>query len=83
MGWLQTLLLANLRSSYGTVLGGVCVGNQCYRAASVIVALGLSLGCTKVVEDKTPAAAADADPASAELGRTLDTSKAISSNDAQ
>ena len=58
------------------------MGNQCYRAASVIVALGLSLGCTKVVEDKTPAAAADADPASAELGRTLDTGKAISLNDA-
>ena len=34
------------------------------------------------VEDKTPAAAADADPASAELGRTLDTGKAISPDNA-
>ena len=58
------------------------MGNQCYRAASVIVALGLCLGCAKVVEDKTPSAAAEADPASAELGRTLDTGKAISLNDA-
>ena len=57
------------------------MGNQCYRAALVIVALGLCFGCSKVVEDKTPATAAETDPASAELGRTLDTGKAISLND--
>ena len=55
--------------------------NQCYRAALVIVALGLCSGCSQVVDNKTPAAATEADPASAELGRTLDTGKAISLND--